>query len=910
MRTVFNLDANWKFHLGETETKDENGHAQSYALCKAGGAVGAAGRDYDDGGWTAVDLPHDYFAGSGFSPDNLLSHGYRYRENAWYRKYFSIDEKYKGKHILLCFEGTAVNAEFYVNGSLLAHSFSAYVETPLDITDRVQFGEFSNNVISVHINGLATEGWWYEGAGIYRHVKLYIKEPVHISHNGVFVKTVKNDDAWTVCVETEVENSSYEDRQAFVKVKLCDGEETVAESISDGITAEKSGITKVRQCFTVDNPKIWDVETPNLYTVEISVISEGEQTDSVTEKTGFRTFRIDAEKGFFLNGRSLKIKGTCNHQDHAGVGVAVPDSVQRYRIKRLKEMGTNAYRCSHNPPAKEILDACDEIGLIVMDENRRFETGGENLRCLETLIKRDRNHPSVIFWSLFNEEPLQNTELGARIFKRLKAFTLKLDDTRLIMGAINGSMEGAGLEMDVTGINYGIGSIADFHAAHPDQPIMGSENNSAVTTRGCYKTDNDEHVLAGYDEETVPWGQTVRQTWDFVRKNDYFAGIFIWTGFDYRGEPTPYKWPSVSSQFGIMDTCGFEKDSYYFNKACFADYPVIHVMPHWNHNPGEEIRVAVPTNCDETELFLNGSSLGRKKSDCILTPEWTVRYEPGEIKAVGYIGGVAVCEDVCKTAGKPARIKIDADSQIIAADGEDTAVLNFSLVDGNGVCVPDACDKLEFIAEGDVFVRGVGNGDPNSHESDVLPERRLYAGRCQALVSAKSGGSYGSLTVKAEGLPEEKIQFTLKKTDVVQLPLVKSFVISDFTMSAITEEKPDPLVEIKDNDMNSFVPVSALGSHQNDYHNGWRIYRALVRLPEGNKFALELLDFVSDETEIYVNGKLVFVSAEKFCYANKKGVTFTFDAKGNETADIRFLFRVAGKTYAGIRDGILIFAKQ
>lgn len=906
MRSVFTLDENWKFHLGDIVDKDKNSHAQTYSHCKAGGIEGPAGRSYDDADWQRVDLPHDYLAYSGFSADNLLSHGYRYRDNAWYRKTFVLGEELKGKHAYLCFEGTAVNAEFYFNGSLAAHSYSAYVETGIDITDRIQYGPAGINTLAVHINGLATEGWWYEGAGIYRHVRLYIKEPLHIAHNGVFIKPVKiSEEAWTVYIETQAENSAYEKGRAKAVVELYDGDKKICESTSAETEVPAASSVVIKQSFTVTSPKLWDVDAPNLYSVKITLVADGEEKDSVVERTGFRTFAVTAEKGFFLNGRPLKIKGTCNHQDHAGVGVAVPDSLQYYRIKLLKQLGTNAYRCAHNPPAKEILDACDEMGLIVMDENRRFETGEEYIANLRTLIKRDRNHPSVIFWSLFNEEPLQNTELGARIFRRLKAVTRSLDDSRIITGAINGNMQGAGMEMDVTGINYAIDKISEMHAQNPAQPIIGSENNSAVTTRGCYKTDSDKHVLAGYDEETVPWGQTVRETWDFVRKNDYFAGIFIWTGFDYRGEPTPYKWPSVSSQFGIMDTCGFAKDSYYFNKACFTDKPMVHIMPHWNHRKGETVRVAAVTNCDSVELILNGRSLGKKASDCINTPEWMVPYEPGTIEAAGFVGGSEVCRDQCTTAGAAAVIAAECSSLTIGDDGQDTAVVNLSLKDKKGVMLPQAANLLHFETTGDIFVRGVGNGDPNSHESDVKPRRKLYAGRCQALISAKRGGKNGTLIIKAAGLPTKTIEFTLVPFKNNELPSAESYLITDFTVSAITAEKPDPLMEIADNDMNSFMPVSTVGTHQNDFHSGWRIYRAILDLPSGKKYGMVFNWLESDYTEVYVNGGLVYKD-KKAGAASPKMLECEIPVASGASVELRILMYSKDRLYAGIRDGIKI----
>ena len=529
-REVLSLDRGWRFHLGDIEGEKSNSHSDSYGSCKSGAASGAAGKNFDDSGWRQVDIPHDYYAESPFSEDALLSHGYRIRNNAWYRKSFLLDPDLEGRELFICFEGTSVNAEFYFNGSLMERSFSAYTETVFNITDRAYF-DGRPNVLSVYIKGFETEGWWYEGAGIYRHVRLYAKNKLHIAHNGIYGKPKLNPgtkNSWTVEVETTLENSEYKDVPASVHARILDGDKVMAEGVVSNVSCPFDSRTAVTQKLRVSRPERWDVDDPKLYTLKVEVSKNGEVVDEESVRIGFRTFGIDAEKGFFLNGRPLKIKGTCNHQDHAGVGVAIPDSVQYYRIRRLKELGTNAYRCSHNLPAKEVLDACDELGLIVMDENRRFESREEVLEYLDIMVKRDRNHPSVMFWSLFNEEPLQNTEEGAKIYRRMKSRVLQLDDTRLFTGAINGNMEGAGMEMDVTGINYGIGAIDGMHKLHPDQPLIGSENNSAVSTRGCYESDREgAHLLACYDEENVPWGQSMGfcQKKRLFCRNIYMDGV-------------------------------------------------------------------------------------------------------------------------------------------------------------------------------------------------------------------------------------------------------------------------------------------------------------------------------------------------------------------------------------------------
>ena len=893
-RILIDMDREWRFHCGDIEETAANSHSTSYNRCKAGAVVGPGGKHWNDREWRVVDLPHDYFSESDMREENLISHGYRTRNNAWYRKSFLLDESLADKELFLVFEGTAVNAEFYFNGSLMARSFSAYTETVFNITDRAYF-DGRTNVLAVHINGFETEGWWYEGAGIYRHVKLFAKDKIHIAHNGIFGKPVLKKgtkNSWNVEVETVLENNNYSSVKGSVVASLFDGDTLVAQTRTEDVACDFASKTVVNQKLSVSRPKRWDIDSPNLYTLKVDLLRDGEIIDSESTRIGFRTFSIDAKKGFFLNGRPLKIKGTCNHQDHAGVGVAVPDSVQYYRIKRLKEMGTNAYRASHNLPTKEVLDACDELGMIVMDENRRFESRDEVLDYLDIMVRRDRNHPSVIFWSLFNEEPLQNTEEGAKIYRRMRAVVEHLDDSRLITGAINGGMGGTGLEMDVTGINYAIKHIEAMHAQYPNQPIIGSENNSAITTRGCYISDREEaQVLANYDEEVVPWGQSIRETWDFTRKNDYFAGIFIWTGFDYRGEPTPFTWPSVSSQFGIMDTCGFAKDSFYFNKACFTDKPMVHLLPHWNWKKGDTVRVMAVSNCDEVELFLGGKSLGRKSNDiCTDNPEWQVEFAPGILSAKAYRGGKCVARTEQRTAGKPYAVRVETNTLDIKNDGQDTVVINVSVVDKKGVVVPYANNLVKFDVMGDGFVRGVGNGDPNSHESDILPERRAYCGLCQALVTSKLGAENISVRVYSEGLAEQIV--TLNVISVEQPVLVKNaanYRIGGFTMSAVTDERPDPLIELADNDMNSFTPVELVHyQHQPDFHDGWRIYRVCPRVYEKTTCALRFSYIRFHYAEIYVNGKLLDTVDR---HLNGEYVTPFFNAQPNSTPDVRILMR-------------------
>jgi len=919
MRKEFLLDREWRFLLGNGEVAAQKTHSDSYTGSKAGQERGIPNPAFDDGDWRVVDLPHDYFTETDFADTNLLSHGYKTRDNAWYRKSFKIPSECAGKHIFLSFEGIAVTARVYLNGSLIGRSFSAYAPLDIDITDRAFFGDRVNTLV-VYIDGLTTEGWWYEGAGIYRHVRLFVKEQIHIAHDSIFIlpssdANTAND--WTVICEATAENTSYVDGIAKIRTEIFDGDSLVASGESETVAVEADSKVIVRHKLHVADPKRWDVTEPNLYRAVVTLLDEnGSELDTDNTRIGFRTFTVDKDKGFFLNGRPIKLMGTCNHQDHAGVGVAVPDSVQYYRVRRLKEMGTNAYRCSHNMPAKAVLDACDEYGILVMDENRRFESRPEVLAHVESMVRRDRNHPSVILYSLFNEEPMQGTKEGGNIFRRMKSRVLRLDPSRLITGAMNGGYndaEGAAMFMDVTGINYAIpNGVLQYRENYPDQPIVGSENNSAVSTRGCYKTDRDAHVLSCYDEEVVPWGQLIKTTWKFTRENDWFGGIFIWTGFDYRGEPTPFTWPSVGSQFGIMDTCGFPKDSFWQNKVCFTKRPLLHLMPHWNWNEGDTVRVMAVTNCEEAELFVNGVSQGKKKSDACKPAEWNVPYVSGKIEAIGYNEGLAVAKDECVTAGAAKKIVIDPTRTAINNDGCDTVPVNFSVADENGVTVETADNLIHFEIIGDAILLGVGNGDPNCHESDHAPERHLFAGHCQALIQSKPNAKAVSVRAYGDGLEDAVFTFTVNETaQPAYIYASTSRELGGFTATAeTTKAEPDALRVIADNDMNSLEPLSFTPWNiRPGFKGGWKLLRAFLNLskpsdPNAQNVAkITFKELYAAEMALYVGGKLVYRGSPE--YGKPFSVSLPIENFGLN--ELRMTLKADADSPAGIKKGVAYF---
>jgi len=476
---------------------------------------------------------------------------------------------------------------------------------------------------------------------------------------------------------------------------------------------------------------------------------EGAAVDTYETEFGIRTLRFDADEGFFLNGKAVKIKGTCNHQDHAGVGAALPDRIQYYRIERLKAMGSNAYRTSHNLPTPELLDACDRLGMLVMDETRMMSSNPEGLSQLERLIRRDRNHPSVVIWSLGNEEPEQGSERGARMFTTMKRLARRLDPTRLVTAAQNGGWgKGISSVVDVFGCNYHDKDVDGYHREHPKQPMIGTETASTVSTRGIYANDKEKGYVSAYDVNYPPWATTAQNWWSIYNARPYMAGGFAWTGFDYRGEPTPYGWPCINSHFGIMDTCGFAKDNFYYYQAWWGSRPVVHLFPHWNWpgKEGQEIEVWCHSNLDRVELFLNGTSLGSQNVVKDTHLMWKVKYQPGTLEARGYAarGDAArgdksaahVLVDKRETTGPAAAIRLLPDHKQIAGDGEDVSMVTVEIVDAQGRAVPIADNQVTFNVSGTGKLLGVGNGDPSSHESDQAAKRRAFNGLCMAIVQA------------------------------------------------------------------------------------------------------------------------------------------------------------------------------
>lgn len=750
-REQLSLDANWKFHLGDVPLDSFPG-GQGIALYgadithsggKAGHAWGAAARGFDDRNWRTVNLPHDWAVEQPFDEKQLKQQGYRARGIGWYRRTFKLDPADRGKNLELQFDGVATYCTVYFNGSPVAHNFCGYTSFYIDVTAMARYGN-DVNTIAVRVDAKdAMEGWWYEGAGIYRHTWIVKRSPVHVVTDGVYANPVKVDGKWTIPAEVTLGNTGTNAASASVNVEVFDlaGKKIAGgESKPVSIVPMDQAVAKVS--IPVKSPQLWSVEQPNLYKVRTTVLSDDEPVDVVTTQCGFRTIRFDKDKGFFLNDEPLKLQGTCNHQDHAGVGVAVPDSIWEFRLRKLKEMGSNAYRTAHNPPSRELLELCDRLGMLVMDETRLFNSAPEYLKQLEWLVRRDRNHPSVILWSLFNEEALQGYEEGMEMTRTMNAVVKRLDKTRPTTGAQNkGQLTGDGRAnpknaawtMDVVGINYQAGDYDKILAAYPDKPAISTEDTSQVMTRGAYATDYSKFIVGSYDEVYPGWDKcsSARNSWEAIATRPRLAGGFAWTGFDYRGEPTPFGWPSASSFFGALDLCGFPKTEFYIRQAHWVkDKPVLTLLPHWNWagREGQRIKVMAASNADRVALSLNGKLIEEKPVHPFQMVTWEVPYAPGRLEAVAKKDGREVARYAVETTGQPVALRLTPDRNTLAADGCDAVPVTVEALDAQGRSVPLAQNKISFEISGPGKIIGVGNGDPNCHEPEVLlpvPPRSL-----------------------------------------------------------------------------------------------------------------------------------------------------------------------------------------
>ncbi len=769
------LPFDWRFALGHAQDPDRDFDfgVDQRTYAKAGSRVAtAAAPDFDDSGWQPVQLPHDWAIDLPFvdnpdpppvgEDDPKAAHGFKPlgREHpatsvGWYRRTLDLPADLAGKRLSLEFDGAFRDVVVLLNGFIVHEHEGGYSPFRVDITDVAAPGEA--NVLTVRVDASRGEGWFYEGAGLYRHVWLVVTDPVHVPQWGVMVRPEPIGTGARAAVVVDLKNEGDAEAACVVAMRIVDPDGAQVAEGAATTSLAGWGEGKVETTLAWDRAMLWSTTAPRLYRLVAEVRVGGRLVDRYEQPFGVRTAVFDAARGFFLNGQPLKLLGACCHQDHAGVGAAIPDALQVWRLEQLKAMGCNAYRASHNPPTPELMDACDAMGILVITETRRMASDDAAMAELESLVRRDRNRPSVIAWSIGNEEQaIQGTERGARIATTMVRLINRLDPTRPTTAALDQNFgEGVSPVVDILGFNYRTPLMEPYHARVPDQPILGSETGSTVQTRGEYVRDDARHIVPAYDTEHPWWASTAEDWWTLAAERPYIAGGFIWTGFDYRGEPTPFnRWPSVASYFGAMDSCGFPKDNFFYYRAWWRPEPMVHLFPHWTWEgrDGEAIPVWVHANVDRVELYLNGRSLGSKTVVPNRHLEWSVPYAPGVIEARGFKDGRALPPVRRETTGPSARIDLTSDRTRLRADGQDVAMLKVEILDARGRPAPKAAEQVTFEVTGPGRIIGVGNGNPVSHEADRATTRLTFNGLCQAILQTDRRGGDIAVTARAPGL--------------------------------------------------------------------------------------------------------------------------------------------------------------
>ncbi len=788
VREAVLLDKGWKFAFGNAaDPKKDFGCGTEYFnyLTKANSIhnEGPYAQKFDDSTWQDVQLPHDWVTTLPYAWDASHSHGYKtvgwkYPETSvgWYRKTLTIPADDLGKRLLLRFDGIFRNARVWFNGFYMGVEPSGYATQVYDITPYVKYGE--QNLICVRADATLEEGWFYEGAGIYRDVWLEKMAEVSVAPFGTFVYTELQQpyDQAIVHVKTEVTNSGLKTQLYEVEQRMLDAEGREVSHVSGFMYPLLAKET--RACdhrIKIFNPHLWSTTDPYLYKVETTVKVDDKVTDVYTTTIGIRDIQFDAEKGFLLNGKPLKLKGVNMHQDHAGVGAAIPDALQAWRIKQLKAMGCNAYRASHNPMTPAVLDICDREGMLVIDENRLMGINDEHLRLLERMIKRDRNHPCIILWSDGNEEwGLENSIQGTRLAEAMREYTRLYDPTRPSTVANAGGTELI-KGLDVVGFNYIVQNDVDNRKKNnPSWKIVGTEETSGCGTRGWYfKDENCKGRMVSLNRTNEQnYENIIERGWKFYDERPWAAGLFYWTGFDYRGEPNPLSYPAHESEFGILDYCGFWKDEAWYLKAWWTNEPVLHIFPHWNlqGHEGEEVELWAYSNCDEVELVVNGKKLGRQPMPKNGHLKWKAIYQPGKVVAYGYKNGKRTLTQVIETTKPAYRLVLKSDRQELMADGRDVAIITVEVQDQKGRVVPDACPLLNLSLEGDGRILGVGNGDPMYLGADHPKELNCKAfaipafnGLAQVIVQSGEMPSTMTLRCQSEKLQTGSISIVERK---------------------------------------------------------------------------------------------------------------------------------------------------
>lgn len=782
-----------------------------------------------DEGWRVLNLPHDWAIEGDFSKDNPSGTGGGALPGGigWYRKTFVPEKSDSDKKFRIVFDGVYMNSEVFLNGISLGDRPYGYITFSYDLTPHLKWGE--ENVLAVRVdNSEQPNSRWYSGCGIYRNVWLVKTGAVHVGEWGTYVTTpVVNESEAVVAIQTTVSNEDRKAARVIVRSSLYDAERRCVAETDTLCDINGTEDTIAVQELTVADPQLWDVDSPYLYTLVTELLDGERCIDRYETSVGIRSFSFDAKKGFSLNGKPMKINGVCMHHDLGCLGAAVNVRAIERQLQILKEMGCNGIRCSHNPPAPELLDLCDRMGFVVMDEafdmwrkkktahdySRYFNEWHE--RDLRDFILRDRNHPSIFMWSIGNEVLEQwshadadtlsleeanlilnfghskemlakdgETSVNSLLTKKLADIVKQLDPTRPVTAGCNEPnpfnhlfRSGA---LDIIGYNYHNVNVPDVPENFPGKPFIITESNSALATRGYYRMPSDKMFAwperwdkpfsdpsfscSSYDNCHALWGNTHEESIKLIRDNDFISGQYVWTGFDYIGEPTPYGWPARSSYFGIVDLAGFPKDVYYLYQSEWSDKQVLHLFPHWNWKPGQTVDMwCYYNNADEVELFVNGKSQGVKsKTEDCLHAMWRVTFEPGSVKVVARKDGKTVGEKEIRTAGEPAQIRLTPDRSQLTADGKDLSFITVEILDKDGNLCPNADNLVNFNVKGDAFIAGVDNGSPISMERFKDNKRHAFYGKCLVVVLNKGKQGAASVEAVSEGLQSGKVDIIIE----------------------------------------------------------------------------------------------------------------------------------------------------
>lgn len=789
------FNADWSFHLNDSIVDKDT--------------IGTSTK------WRTLDVPHDWSIEGKFDGKSPGGYGGGSLNGGlgWYKKTFKVAAEDSTKITSITFDGVYRNSEVWVNGHYLGKRPNGYIGFQYNMSPYLNYGEKNNEIIVKVDNSKQPNSRWYSGSGIFRNVWIETTDKLHVGQWGTYITTPKvTAEKASINIENRIQNDHSESKKFTLVTTIYKEDKKVgsADVIEMTLTPKSGTLLNVKA--EIESPILWSVENPELYTAVTEILVDDKVVDQYKTSFGIRDFKFDLNKGFILNGKQVKIKGVCMHHDLGPLGSAINTRAIERQLEILKEMGVNGIRTSHNPPAPELLDLCDKMGFIVMDEafdmwkqnKTKYDYANDwdkwHKKDLVDQLRRDRNHPSIFMWSIGNEIPEQWNEKGIEIAKELAAITRQYDKTRPLTAGMNppvnmnidavtlqfekkdvsiNPLAGSGV-LDLIGYNYAHQTFEHHLKNFPKTPFIATETTSGLQTRGYYDAVSDTikkwpirwdlkftegnpgNTVSAYDQVQTPWGSTHEATWKIIKKHDFLAGMYVWTGFDYIGEPTPYEWPSVSSYFGIVDLAGFPKDVYYMYQSEWTNKTVLHVFPHWNWKAGQTVDVwAYYNNADEVELFVNGKSVGkRSKKGDDLHVMWRIPFEAGTLKAISRKDGKVVLEKEIKTAGNPSQLKLTADRSTIKADKNDLSFITVDILDANGTIAPNANNEINFSLKGNGKIVGVCSGDPVSHESYKGNKHTALAGKCLVIVQSGDKSGRLELTAKANGLKQSTIVIT------------------------------------------------------------------------------------------------------------------------------------------------------